>query len=89
MINDYHYVNIQVVCTAITAILHYFFLVTLFSMLGIGVYYFMRISVTSYAMRVANNFGSKSRVHWFLVGIWGKWVYLPCTLAGIGVFPFK
>lgn len=73
----------EVVCTAITAILHYFFLVTLFSMLGIGVYYFMRISVTSYAMRVASNFGSKSRVHWFLVGIWGIPVIITATNLGV------
>nr|XP_022310794.1 uncharacterized protein LOC111116095 [Crassostrea virginica] len=58
-------------CVAITAVLHYLFLVTFFNMLGMGIYYFMSITVTYYAMYVANNFKSKSRIHWFLVGTWG------------------
>ncbi|XP_065940920.1 uncharacterized protein [Magallana gigas] len=57
-------------CIATTAIIHYLFLVTFFSMLGMGVYYFMSITVTYYAMYVANNFKSESRVHWFLLAIW-------------------
>uniref|UniRef100_A0A8W8NH25 Uncharacterized protein n=1 Tax=Magallana gigas TaxID=29159 RepID=A0A8W8NH25_MAGGI len=59
-------------CIATTAIIHYLFLVTFFSMLGMGVYYFMSITVTYYAMYVANNFKSESRVHWFLLAIWVK-----------------
>ncbi|XP_078329616.1 uncharacterized protein LOC111112680 [Crassostrea virginica] len=71
-------------CIAITAILHYLFLVTFFNMLGIGIHYFMSITVTYYAMYVANNFKSKSRVHWFLIGVWG--IPLPITLTCMGVF---
>uniref|UniRef100_K1PLV0 Uncharacterized protein n=1 Tax=Magallana gigas TaxID=29159 RepID=K1PLV0_MAGGI len=59
--------NSKNMCIAITAIIHYLFLVTFFSMLGMGVYYFMSITVTYYAMYVANNFKSKSRVRWFLL----------------------
>uniref|UniRef100_A0A8W8NLF7 GAIN-B domain-containing protein n=1 Tax=Magallana gigas TaxID=29159 RepID=A0A8W8NLF7_MAGGI len=59
-------------CIATTVIIHYFFLVTFFSMLGMGVYYFMSITVTYYAMYVANNFKARSRVHWFLLAIWVK-----------------
>eukprot|EP00105_Crassostrea_gigas_P040575 XP_019924723.1 PREDICTED: adhesion G protein-coupled receptor L2 isoform X2 [Crassostrea gigas] len=59
-------------CIAITAIIHYLFLVTFFCMLGMGVYYFMSITVTYYAMYVANNFKSISRVLWFLLIIYGK-----------------
>lgn len=68
----YFNVNFQKVCIAITAILHYLFLVTFFNMLGLGIYYFMSITVTYYAMYVANNFKTKSRIHWFLIGVWGK-----------------
>ena len=32
------------------------------------------ITVTFYAMYVANNFKSKSRIHWFLLGTWGKFI---------------
>lgn len=71
-------------CVAITAIIHYLFLVTFCSMLGIGVYLFMSITVTYYAMYVANNFKSKPRIHWFLIGAWG----LPAiiTATNLGVF---
>ncbi|XP_061181254.1 adhesion G protein-coupled receptor B1-like [Saccostrea echinata] len=63
--------NDEVLCTAITAIIHYLFLVTFFCMMGMGVYYFMSITVTYYSLYMANNFKSKSRVHWFLLGGWG------------------
>ncbi|XP_052693314.1 adhesion G protein-coupled receptor E3-like isoform X3 [Crassostrea angulata] len=72
----------EVACVAITAIIHYFFLVTFFSMLGLGVYYFMSITVTYYALYVANNFKSKSRIHWFLGGIWGIPVIITTTNLG-------
>nr|XP_022303772.1 uncharacterized protein LOC111111224 isoform X2 [Crassostrea virginica] len=72
------------VCVAITAILHYLFLVTFFNMLGMGLYYFMSITVTYYAMYVANNFKSKSRIHWFLVGSWG----IPFVIVMIGLGSF-
>ncbi|XP_065925841.1 adhesion G protein-coupled receptor B1-like [Magallana gigas] len=72
----------EVACVAITAIIHYFFLVTFFSMLGLGVYYFMSISVTYYALYVANNFKSKSRIRWFLGGIWGIPVIITATNLG-------
>nr|XP_034318098.1 uncharacterized protein LOC105317649 [Crassostrea gigas] len=71
-------------CIAITAIIHYLFLVTFFSMLGIGVYYFMSITVTFYAMYVANNFKSKPRIHWFLIGAWGFSAII--TAINLGVF---
>ncbi|XP_065926035.1 adhesion G-protein coupled receptor D1-like [Magallana gigas] len=74
--------NNQVACVAITAIIHYLFLVTFFSMLGLGVYYFMSITVTYYALYVANNFKSKSRVRWFLGGIWGIPVIITATNLG-------
>ena len=64
--------KLQGLCIAITAILHYLFLVTFFSMLGMGIYYFMSITVTYYAMSVANNFKAKSRIQWFLIGVWGE-----------------
>ncbi|XP_065940924.1 uncharacterized protein [Magallana gigas] len=70
------------VCIATTAIIHYFFLVTFFSMLGMGVYYFLSITVTYYAMYVANNFKSISRVHWFLLAIWGIPVIITTTTLG-------
>uniref|UniRef100_K1QAS4 Uncharacterized protein n=1 Tax=Magallana gigas TaxID=29159 RepID=K1QAS4_MAGGI len=72
------------VCVAITAIIHYLFLVTFFSMLGLGVYYFMGVTVTYYALYVANNFKSKSRVCWFLGGIWGIPVII--TVTNLGAF---
>ncbi|XP_065925905.1 adhesion G protein-coupled receptor B1 [Magallana gigas] len=72
----------EVACVAITAIIHYLFLVTFFSMLGLGVYYFMSITVTYYALYVANNFKSKSRVRWFLGGIWGIPVIITATNFG-------
>nr|XP_034316959.1 deleted in malignant brain tumors 1 protein-like isoform X6 [Crassostrea gigas] len=73
----------EILCSAVTAIIHYLFLVTFFSMLGIGVYYFMSITVTYYAMYVANNFKSRSRVHWFLLGAWGiPLVFSASTLGG-------
>ncbi|XP_052693365.1 adhesion G protein-coupled receptor E3-like [Crassostrea angulata] len=72
----------EVACVAITAIIHYLFLVTFFSMLGLGVYYFMSITVTYYALYVANNFKSKSRVRWFLGGIWGIPVIITATNLG-------
>ncbi|XP_078327350.1 adhesion G protein-coupled receptor B1-like isoform X2 [Crassostrea virginica] len=71
-------------CVAITAVLHYLFLVTFFNMLGMGIYYFMSITVTYYAMYVANNFKSKSRIHWFLVGTWG--IPLGIVMIGLGCF---
>lgn len=50
-------------------------------MLGMGVYFFMSITVTYYAMYVANNFKSKPRIHWFLIGAWGKsYDFLFCVL---------
>uniref|UniRef100_A0A8W8P2Q2 Uncharacterized protein n=1 Tax=Magallana gigas TaxID=29159 RepID=A0A8W8P2Q2_MAGGI len=57
----------EVACVAITAIIHYLFLVTFFSMLGLGVYYFMSITVTYYALYVANNFKSKSRINILII----------------------
>ncbi|XP_052714639.1 adhesion G protein-coupled receptor B1-like [Crassostrea angulata] len=72
------------ICIAITAIIHYLFLVTFFSMLGMGVYYFISITVTYYAMYVANNFKARSRVHWFLLAIWGIPIIL--TTATLGAF---
>ncbi|XP_048731395.2 adhesion G protein-coupled receptor L3-like [Ostrea edulis] len=75
--------NNEIVCTVITAVIHYLFLVTFFCMLGMGIYYFMSITVTYYAMYVANNFKSKSRVHWFLIGGWGiPFVIAASTLGG-------
>ncbi|XP_078333514.1 uncharacterized protein LOC111100876 isoform X4 [Crassostrea virginica] len=71
-------------CIAITAILHYLFLVTFFSMLGMGIYYFMSITVTYYAMSVANNFKAKSRIQWFFIGVWGIPVLI--TSTGLGSF---
>lgn len=62
----------QRLCIGITVLIHYLFLVTFFSMLGIGVYYFMSITVTYYAMYVANNFNCESRLRWFLLGVWGR-----------------
>ncbi|XP_061181184.1 adhesion G protein-coupled receptor B1-like [Saccostrea echinata] len=76
--------NNEVLCIAITAIIHYLFLVTFFCMVGMGVYYFMSITVTFYAMHVANNFKSKSRVHWFLLGGWG--VPLIIAVSTLGAF---
>nr|XP_022310014.1 adhesion G protein-coupled receptor L4-like [Crassostrea virginica] len=72
------------VCVAITALLHYLFLVTFFNMFGMGLYYFMSITVTYYAMYVANNFKSKSRIHWFLLGSWG----IPFVIVMIGLGSF-
>ncbi|XP_052693361.1 adhesion G protein-coupled receptor L3-like [Crassostrea angulata] len=72
----------EVACVAITAIIHYLFLVTFFSMLGLGVYYFMSITVTYYALHIANNFKSKSRLHLFLGGIWGIPVIITATNLG-------
>eukprot|EP00105_Crassostrea_gigas_P035831 XP_019919979.1 PREDICTED: adhesion G-protein coupled receptor G7 [Crassostrea gigas] len=71
-------------CVAITAIIHYLLLVTFFSMLGIGVYYFMSITVTYYAMYMAKNFKSKPRIHWFLIGAWG----LPIIITGTNLRVF-
>ncbi|XP_078327327.1 uncharacterized protein LOC111116102 isoform X2 [Crassostrea virginica] len=71
-------------CVAITAVLHYLFLATFFNMLGMGLYYFMSITVTYYAMYVANNFKSESRIHWFLVGTWG--IPLVIVMIGLGCF---
>ncbi|XP_078327322.1 uncharacterized protein LOC144623100 [Crassostrea virginica] len=71
-------------CVAITAVLHYLFLATFFNMLGMGLYYFMSITVTYYAMYVANNFKSKSRIHWILVGTWG----IPFVIVMIGLGSF-
>nr|XP_022291075.1 uncharacterized protein LOC111102569 isoform X2 [Crassostrea virginica] len=71
-------------CIGVTAVLHYLFLVTFFNMLGMGVYYFMSITVTFYAMYVANNFKSKSRIHWFLLGTWG----IPFIIAMISMGSF-
>ena len=42
----------------------------------------MSITVTYYAMYVANNFKSKSRIHWFLIGAWGKLYGSSCGLEG-------
>uniref|UniRef100_A0A8W8P2P9 Uncharacterized protein n=1 Tax=Magallana gigas TaxID=29159 RepID=A0A8W8P2P9_MAGGI len=72
----------EIACIAITAIIHYLFLVTFFSMLGLGVYYFMSITVNYYALYVGNNFKSKSRVHLFLGGIWGIPVIITSTNLG-------
>ncbi|XP_078327318.1 uncharacterized protein LOC144623098 [Crassostrea virginica] len=71
-------------CVAITAVLHYLFLATFFNMLGMGLYYFMSITVTYYAMYVANNFKSESRIHWILVGTWG----IPFVIVMIGLGSF-
>ncbi|XP_062601623.1 adhesion G protein-coupled receptor L1-like [Saccostrea cucullata] len=71
-------------CIAITAIIHYLFLVTFFCMMGIGIYYFMSITVTYHALRVANNFKSISRVRWFLLGGWG----IPLLIAGVTLGAF-
>ncbi|XP_078332607.1 uncharacterized protein LOC111129591 isoform X3 [Crassostrea virginica] len=76
--------DIEILCTAVTVIIHYLFLVTFFNMLGMGVYYFMSITVTYYAMYVANNFKSKSRIHWFLTGAWG--IPLVISTATLGAF---
>ncbi|XP_052697868.1 adhesion G protein-coupled receptor B1-like isoform X2 [Crassostrea angulata] len=72
----------EAACIAITSVIHYLFLVTFFSMLGMGVYYFMSITVTYYAMYVANNFKSKSRVQWFLLAIWGVPFLITTTTLG-------
>uniref|UniRef100_A0A8W8I3F3 G-protein coupled receptor 133 n=1 Tax=Magallana gigas TaxID=29159 RepID=A0A8W8I3F3_MAGGI len=72
----------EAACIAITSVIHYLFLVTFFSMLGMGVYYFMSITVTYYAMYVANNFKSKSRVQWFLLAIWGIPFLITTTTLG-------
>ncbi|XP_061181185.1 adhesion G-protein coupled receptor D1-like [Saccostrea echinata] len=71
-------------CIFITAVIHYLFLVTFFCMLAMGIYYFMSITVTFYAMYVANNFKSKSRVHFFLLGSWG--FPLGITVITLGAF---
>ncbi|XP_065942667.1 uncharacterized protein [Magallana gigas] len=71
-------------CIAITAIIHYLFLVTFLSMLGMAVYYFISITVTYYAMYVANNFKSKSRIQWFLLAIWG----IPILITSITLGAF-
>ncbi|XP_062593919.1 adhesion G protein-coupled receptor L3-like [Saccostrea cucullata] len=76
--------NDENLCIAMTAIIHYLFLVTFFCMMGMGVYYFMSITVTYYAMHVANNFKSKSRVHWFLLGGWG--IPLIIAVLTLGAF---
>ncbi|XP_062598125.1 LOW QUALITY PROTEIN: adhesion G protein-coupled receptor L3-like, partial [Saccostrea cucullata] len=72
------------VCIFITALIHYLFLVTFFCMLSMGIYYCMSITVTFYAMYVANNFKSKSRVQWFLLGSWG----IPLVIAAITLGAF-
>ncbi|XP_062574162.1 adhesion G protein-coupled receptor B1-like isoform X2 [Saccostrea cucullata] len=72
------------VCIFITALIHYLFLVTFFCMLSMGIYYCMSITVTFYAMYVANNFKSKSRVQWFLLGSWG----IPLIIAAITLGAF-
>lgn len=69
-------------CIGITILIHYLFLVTFFSMLGMGVYYFISITVTYYAMYVANNFKSKSRLRWFLLGVWGIPAIITATTLG-------
>ncbi|XP_062601622.1 adhesion G protein-coupled receptor L2-like [Saccostrea cucullata] len=74
--------NNEVLCIAITAIIHYLFLVTFFCMMGMGVYYFMSITVTYYAMYMANNFKSKSRVRWFLLGGWGFPLIIAASTLG-------
>ncbi|XP_061181253.1 adhesion G protein-coupled receptor L2-like [Saccostrea echinata] len=76
--------NSEGLCIAITAIIHYLFLVTFFCMMGMGVYYFMSITVTYYALYMANNFKSKSRVHWFLFGGWG--IPLIIVASTLGAF---
>ncbi|XP_061181286.1 latrophilin-like protein LAT-2 isoform X2 [Saccostrea echinata] len=74
----------EAVCTFVTALIHYLFLVTFFSMLSMGIYYCMSITVTFYAMYVANNFKSKTRVQWFLLGSWG----IPLIIAAITLGAF-
>uniref|UniRef100_K1RAR9 G-protein coupled receptors family 2 profile 1 domain-containing protein n=1 Tax=Magallana gigas TaxID=29159 RepID=K1RAR9_MAGGI len=46
----YLHLDMEGACIAITAIIHYLFLVTFLSMLGMAVYYFISITVTYYAM---------------------------------------
>lgn len=71
-------------CTAITAIIHYLFLVTCFSLLGIGVNYFMCITVTFYKMDTTTNLKHKSKLCWFLIGIWG----IPCIITATNLWAF-
>lgn len=58
-------------------------------MLGIGVFYFMSITVTYYAMYMAKNFKSKPRIHWFLIGAWGRLSYILLNVIHLVLLFFK
>lgn len=56
--------SFQVLCIVITALLHFFLLLTFFMMLGVGTYFFMNVTVLFYAMHITNKFNSRSRLKW-------------------------
>lgn len=66
--------HLQAVCIAVTALLHFFLLTTFFMMFGVGTFFFMNVTVLFYAMRITNNFNSRSRLKWIVGSAIGKLV---------------
>lgn len=69
----------EAVCIAVTALLHFFLLTTFFMMFGVGTFFFMNVTVLFYAMRITNNFNSRSRLKWFV----GSAIGIPLVIVFI------
>ncbi|XP_034333581.2 uncharacterized protein [Magallana gigas] len=69
----------EAVCIAVTALLHFFLLTTFFMMFGVGTFFFMNVTVLFYAMRITNNFNSRSRLKWIV----GSAIGIPLVIVFI------
>lgn len=80
--------HLQAVCIAVTALLHFFLLTTFFMMFGVGTFFFMNVTVLFYAMRITNNFNSRSRLKWIVGSAIGKLVSesIQYNLTNISLF---
>ncbi|XP_061177713.1 uncharacterized protein LOC133186491 [Saccostrea echinata] len=56
----------EAACVVVTLFLHFFLLLTFFLMFGVGMFFFMNVTVLFYAMGIANKFNSRSRLKWIL-----------------------
>ncbi|XP_062591915.1 uncharacterized protein LOC134253406 [Saccostrea cucullata] len=56
----------EAACVVVTFFLHFFLLLTFFMMFGVGMFFFMNVTVLFYAMGITNKFNSRSRLKWIL-----------------------
>lgn len=73
----------EILCAAVTFLLHFMLLVMFFMMQCIGIHYLRNIVLASIWIKMADQFSRRSSLPWYLLFGWGIPLAISCTTLGI------